>query len=233
MSFFNSPLHSGSRYVSWLPNFSVEVTHINNLLRADVIPPATLVTHTSQVRSLARQVQQMFPRYPMSVIIADLQVTRSLELTVDNVLEGRLVIPAHYQADEEFDAVPETGTPPQSSSSDASASEGGVALGSREGTSSAGDYYVSPSRFVQYADSSMSSTPSSSPERDATHNSTAGFEAGYEIERNSNIFGNQNDLLRETSEDMTLGDRFSKSSTEREKILARRKELLVAQARKR
>lgn len=204
--------------MSWLPNFSVEVTHINNLLRADVVPQTPVVTQTSQIRSLARQVQQMFPRYPMSVIIADLQVTRSLELTVDNVLEGRLIIPAHYQADEEFDEG--TGAGAASSNSD-----------SAEGTS-ASDYYVSPSRFVQYGDSSNSSTPSSSPERDSAP-TTPGFESGYEIERNSNIFGNQNDLLRETEDIIPLGERFSKSSLEREKILARRKELLVAQARKR
>lgn len=216
----------GSRYVSWLPNFSVEVTHINNLLRADIVPQAT---HTSQIRSLARQVQQMFPRYPMSVIIADLQVTRSLELTVDNVLEGRLVVPAHYQVDDEFDALDRDLGAAQAGSSSINNSD---AFENREGTS-ASDYYVNPSRFIQFSDSSRSSTPSSSPERDFTP-TTPGFESGYEIERNSNIFGNHNDLLRESSEDIPpLGDRFSKSSVEREKILSRRKELMVAQARKR
>lgn len=225
--------------MSWLPNFSVEVTHINNLLRADVVPQTTLVTHTSQIRSMAHQVQQMFPRFPMSVIIADLQVTRSLELTIDNLLEGRLIIPAHFQADDEFEEMNGGGagtaasTPSSSTSDNSSSSSGGGGVGNvldREGTSAFGtnpasDYYVSPSRFVQFSDSSNSS----SPERE----SSPGFDSGYEIERNSNIFGNQNDLLRESSEDIPLGDRFSKSSTEREKILARRKELLVAQARKR
>lgn len=36
-----------------------------------------------------------------------------------------------------------------------------------------------------------------------------------------------------SSEDIPLGDRFSKSSTEREKILQRRKEMLLTLARKR
>lgn len=207
--------------MSWLPNFSVEVTHINNLLRADVVPQTTPVTHTSQIRSLARQVQQMFPRYPMSVIVADLQITRSLELTVDNILEGRLVIPPHYQEDEEFELVP--GSPGNNSSTSPNGDN------NREGpsSSSASDYYVSP-RYDQFTDSSSSSTPS----RESTPN-TPGFESGYEIERNSNIFGNQNDLLRESSDEVALGDRFSKSSSEREKILARRKELMIAQARQR
>lgn len=209
----------GSRYVSWLPNFSVEVTHINNLLRADA------VTHTSQIRSLASQVRQMFPRYPMSIIIADLQVTRSLELTVDNILEGRLIIPPHYQEDEE-----EEEAAVQASSSSPNNSDNNSTLEVREGTSSS-DYYVNPARFVQYSDSSSSTTPSSSsPERDSTPTTPS----GYEIERNSNIFGNQNELLREScSDEMPLGDRFSKSSSERERILARRKELLLVQARKR
>lgn len=173
----------------------------------------------------------------MSVIIADLQVTRSLELTVDNVLEGRLIIPAHFQADDEFDemnggAGSAASTPSSSSTSDnSSSSSGGGNVLDREGTSAFGanpasDYYVSPSRFVQFSDSSNSS----SPERESSP-TASGFDSGYEIERNSNIFGNQNDLLRESSED--IPDRFSKSSSEREKILARRKELLVAQARKR
>lgn len=206
---------SGSRYVSWFPNFSVEVTHINNLLRADVVPATTLVTHTSQIRSMARQVQQMFPRYPMSVIIADLQITRSLELTVDNILEGRLV-PAHFQGgdDELDDDVDATASTPTSTNSDSS----GSSIEIREDTNPASDYYIDP----QFPDSSNSST--ASRESPTT---------GYEIERNSNIFGNPSSLLMESTEDVSLGDRFSKSSMEREKILARRKELLLAQARKR
>lgn len=168
----------------------------------------------------------------MSVIIADLQVTRSLELTVDNVLEGRLIIPAHFQADDEFDEMNGgAGSAASSTSDNSSSSSGGGNVLDREGTSAFGanpasDYYVSPSRFVQFSDSSNSS----SPERESSP-TASGFDSGYEIERNSNIFGNQNDLLRESSED--IPDRFSKSSSEREKILARRKELLVAQARKR
>lgn len=42
---------AGSRYVSWLPSFSVEVTH-TQLLRADQGPPV----QTSQLDAMARQV---------------------------------------------------------------------------------------------------------------------------------------------------------------------------------
>lgn len=42
---------------------------------------------------MARQVQQMFPRYPLSTIIADLQLSHSMEITIDNILEDRLIAP--------------------------------------------------------------------------------------------------------------------------------------------
>uniref|UniRef100_A0A7G3AB75 Putative e3 ubiquitin ligase n=1 Tax=Lutzomyia longipalpis TaxID=7200 RepID=A0A7G3AB75_LUTLO len=198
---------NGSRYVSWLPNFSVEVTNINNMLRNE----APTHTHTSQIRNMALQVQQMFPRYPLTVIIGDLTVTRSIEITIDNILEGRLQIPARFQEleDEAFGA---EGASRASSSSDASPSEaaaGGFAA------NTASDYYVNPV-FSRASTSSSSSEP-----------------GGYEVERKSTIFGNQNDLLRDESVDeVPLGDRFSKSSEERERILQRRKEMLVAMARR-
>uniref|UniRef100_A0A1L8DSF2 Putative e3 ubiquitin ligase n=1 Tax=Nyssomyia neivai TaxID=330878 RepID=A0A1L8DSF2_9DIPT len=185
---------NGSRYVSWLPNFSVEVTNINNMLRNE---PQTH-THTSQIRNMALQVQQMFPRYPLTVIIGDLTVTRSIEITIDNILEGRLQIPARFQELDD-DAFGESRV-------DADGAVGFAA-------NTASDYYVNP---VYSRASSSSSEPS-----------------GYEIERKSTIFGNQNDLLRDESVDEApLGDRFSKSSEEREKILQRRKEMLVAMARR-
>ncbi|XP_047997251.1 E3 ubiquitin-protein ligase AMFR-like [Leguminivora glycinivorella] len=73
----------GSRYVSWLPSFSVEVTRV----RREPLPPA-------QLDALARQVQAMFPHYALAPLLADLAATRSADLTVDNILEGRLPPPA-------------------------------------------------------------------------------------------------------------------------------------------
>ncbi|XP_025407961.1 E3 ubiquitin-protein ligase AMFR-like [Sipha flava] len=82
----------GSRYLSWLPSFSVEVTH--SLTR-----PATQL-HTSQLETMARQVLQMFPYFTMHMIIEDLLTTRSVDLTIDNILEGRLVAPQQFIEEE-------------------------------------------------------------------------------------------------------------------------------------
>lgn len=48
----------GSRYVSWLPSFSVEVTH-TQLLRSDQPQPA----QTSQLDAMARQVSCPYFQY--------------------------------------------------------------------------------------------------------------------------------------------------------------------------
>lgn len=146
----------GSRYVSWLPSFSVEVTHAQ-LLRSDP-PPA----QTSQLDAMARQVQQLFPHMPMSIIIDDLRITRSVELTIENVLDGRLVSPPLFRD-------PEISTPSNIVSSSS------LALNNR----------------------------------------------------------NWDDIPEIESEEVTAaGSRFSKSSTERERILQLRKELLLQTARK-
>jgi len=79
----------GSRYVSWLPSFSVEVTHSLGIGGADP-PPIP----TSQVESMAREVQNIFPHMPLDVIVTDLQMTRSSDLTIENILEGRLLPPS-------------------------------------------------------------------------------------------------------------------------------------------
>ncbi|XP_043227982.1 E3 ubiquitin-protein ligase AMFR-like [Amphibalanus amphitrite] len=74
--------HRG-RFVSFLPSFSVEVNH-TQLLRANQqeVPPA------SQLDSMARQVQQLFPHVSLSAITEDLQQSGSMEATVENILEG-------------------------------------------------------------------------------------------------------------------------------------------------
>ncbi|KAH9502409.1 hypothetical protein Btru_075610 [Bulinus truncatus] len=78
----------GSRYVSWFPSFSVEVTHTNLLPGQQAH-----ATQTSQLDNMARDVQAMFPHIPLSVITEDLRLTRSVDLTVDNILEGRIIVP--------------------------------------------------------------------------------------------------------------------------------------------
>lgn len=209
--------------MSWLPSFSVEVTHINNVLRANAnIPANTINAHTSQLRNMARQVQQMFPRYPLSSIISDLQLSRSIDITIDNILEGRLLPPNRIEFEDDnddtfTDYTPSTDTTPNSESS---------------------------SSIVSNSISSLAG------------------DIGYEIERSTNIFGNQNDLLHDddgyvvpfnrpckkcivfihkslrvvtfrATEELSLDERFTKSHIEREKILHQRKETMLVLARKR
>ncbi|KAK0177550.1 hypothetical protein PV328_001591 [Microctonus aethiopoides] len=38
-------------------------------------------------------VQQLFPHYPRNVVLEDLRITRSVELTIENILDGRLILP--------------------------------------------------------------------------------------------------------------------------------------------
>lgn len=94
----------------------------------------------------------MFPRYPISVIIADLQVTRSLELTVENILEGRVQIPARFQEDDEFDDGSAPNTAPTTPA-----------------PFTANDYYVNP----HFSDSSTTS----SPERESSPNNSSSFDS--------------------------------------------------------
>lgn len=130
---------------------------------------------------MARQVQQMFPRYPLSTIIADLQLSRSMEVTIDNILEGRLLVPGgrfDFEDDGPFNS-----------------------------NGSNNDYTPSPSD--SHADelsrhSPENESPSNSSSNSSTTNSISSrnsslnlADVGYEIERSTNIFGNHNDLLRD------------------------------------
>lgn len=163
----------------------------------------------------------MFPRFPLSVLIADLQISRSIEVTIDNILEGRLQVPTRFSDDDmndEFFASSSTST-----NNLLELSSDGLPTAVYPVTS-ASDYYVNAAEFnpnMQYSTNNDSNSSLSSCSN------------GYEIETCSSIFGNQNDLLREDScEDLPLGDRFSKSPEERERILQRRKEQLLSMARK-
>ncbi|XP_050096860.1 E3 ubiquitin-protein ligase AMFR-like [Anopheles aquasalis] len=251
---------NGSRYVSWLPNFSVEVTHINNMLRPgiDTIPlTAAAANHTSQVRNMARHVQEMFPRYPLSVLIADLQISRSIEVTIDNILDGRLVIPSgnggaggmpsSFEDEEEDGGLVGVPASPYGGGRRARLEHGGE-HGQHEEDD---EFYpasatddpspVSSESSGSPSPSSSSSSPSSSPSSSSLSSPVS--PAGYEVERGTKIFGCTDTLLRDDSSgaeepplmggSFPFGVRFSKSPEEREQILQRRKEQLVAIARRR
>ncbi|CAH2324501.1 E3 ubiquitin- ligase AMFR isoform X1 [Pelobates cultripes] len=84
----------GSRFASWLPSFSVEVMHTTNIL-------GIAQASNSQLNSMARQVLDMFPQVPYHLILQDLQLTRSVEVTTDNILEGRIQVPFPTQRPED------------------------------------------------------------------------------------------------------------------------------------
>uniref|UniRef100_A0A8D2ITK2 E3 ubiquitin-protein ligase AMFR n=1 Tax=Varanus komodoensis TaxID=61221 RepID=A0A8D2ITK2_VARKO len=75
----------GSRIASWLPSFSVEVMHTTNIL-------GIAQASNSQLNAMAHQIQEMFPQVPYHLILQDLQLTRSVEITTDNILEGRIQV---------------------------------------------------------------------------------------------------------------------------------------------
>ena len=41
----------------------------------------------------ARQVLQVFPHMPLNIVMDDLRMTRSVDFTIENILEGRLQAP--------------------------------------------------------------------------------------------------------------------------------------------
>ncbi|KAJ1083338.1 hypothetical protein NDU88_003497 [Pleurodeles waltl] len=83
----------GSRIASWLPSFSVEVMHTTNIL-------GITQASNSQLNAMAHQIQDMFPQVPYHLVLMDLQLTRSVEITTDNILEGRIQVPFPTQHQE-------------------------------------------------------------------------------------------------------------------------------------
>uniref|UniRef100_A0A1A8N3F6 E3 ubiquitin-protein ligase AMFR n=1 Tax=Nothobranchius pienaari TaxID=704102 RepID=A0A1A8N3F6_9TELE len=103
----------GSRIASWLPSFSVEVMHTTNIL-------GITQANNSQLTAMAHQIQEMFPQVPSYLVMQDLQLTRSVEVTTDNILEGRIQVPFPVQA---IEHAPLQGNP----APDESAGPGGAA----------------------------------------------------------------------------------------------------------
>ena len=50
----------------------------------------------------AHQIQEMFPQVPPYLVMQDLQLTRSVEVTTDNILEGRIQVPFPTQVSQTF-----------------------------------------------------------------------------------------------------------------------------------
>ncbi|XP_062404560.1 E3 ubiquitin-protein ligase AMFR [Sardina pilchardus] len=108
----------GSRIASWLPSFSVEVMHTTNML-------SIAQANNSQLNAMAHQIQEMFPQVPYNLLLQDLQLTRSVEVTTDNILEGRIQVPFPTQT---VERVPlQMGAPPEDLAAGSSSSGGDTA----------------------------------------------------------------------------------------------------------
>ncbi|RXN04641.1 E3 ubiquitin- ligase AMFR-like protein [Labeo rohita] len=125
----------GSRIASWLPSFSVEVMHTTNIL-------GIAQANNSQLNAMAHQIQEMFPQVPYHLILQDLQLTRSVEVTTDNILEGRIQVP--------FPTQPVERTPIQLNT--ASEESAGASSSSEVAAPEAEDFEVRGSRFSKSAD---------------------------------------------------------------------------------
>lgn len=187
----------GSRYVSWFPSFSVEVTHTQLLPGGRQRP-----IQTSQLDSMARQVQSVFPHIPTNVILEDLRNTRSVDFTIENILEGRVQVPppglttmaALTDSEEGSDDSDSPSTPSQPSPRAlqlARSGEGEERVGTSEGAGGVSSIMDDNVPFL------METVPQPS---DEAH--------------------------------FTTGSRFSKSTTERESMLQSRKEQMLQNARK-
>lgn len=77
----------GSRYISWLPSFSLQVMNgpgaLPSLLRPRQLTPERL-------NQMTEQVSQLFAHVPVEQIQQDLRLTHSVEITIENILEDRL-----------------------------------------------------------------------------------------------------------------------------------------------
>jgi autocrine motility factor receptor len=78
----------GTRYFSWLPSFSVEVTH--NLGNTINLPFLRQTIDENRLNAMSQQVLQVFPHVSLATILEDLRQTHSAELTIDNILQERL-----------------------------------------------------------------------------------------------------------------------------------------------
>lgn len=79
----------GSRYISWLPSFSLQVTNGGAMLPA-LLRSTRASLEPERLNEMTAQVSQMFPHVGIDLIQQDLRQTHSVEITVENILENRL-----------------------------------------------------------------------------------------------------------------------------------------------
>lgn len=182
----NQYYFEGSQYSSWLPNFFLEVSHHDVSNDREATEEEML-----QLDNMARQIQQMFPHIPLSTIMDDLLSTRSMEVTIENILDGKLVVLSGSYLQNVHDVNIQATNNSQAS----------LMLGKQKALCGGQFDYIEDAVF-----------PAESYDDE-------------ELERFPGLMS-----MHIAS---PLGCRFSKSPQERERILAKRKEDLIKQARRR
>ncbi|XP_061429078.1 E3 ubiquitin-protein ligase AMFR [Lethenteron reissneri] len=238
----------GSRIASWLPSFSVEVMHSSNLIG---LPPVT----NSQINTMAHQIQAMFPQVPYHAILQDLQLTRSVEVTTDNILEGRITVPFPMQQRQEPAGGVRFGGPESPLASDTGSllqtaasradlssfsppaerpSEPDKATGEDGGGGGDDSAYLLAASADKEEDDMRSAAAGAATNRERFPGSPrfppAGLGARHDDSAGRGVDDAAAGVARPECE--TTGGRFSKSAEERHRMLQQRKEQLVCQARR-
>lgn len=223
----------GSMIASWMPSFSVEVTHANVGRRIQI------ANRNSQLSNMANQVHQMFPDVTYEAVMEDLRITRSVELTVENILEGRLVENIAPQASgsspaSEVNNVPadsETYSPLLRPPDSQRRPENHPELSSMW-------HQMRGSGDTLQPDNHGGTIPSNIERRGNGYNGLAtgdvssnseGSGDGYNSPGTADAPSNSASI---GSGSNSSGTRFSKSSTERQSMLTMRKERLLQEARR-
>ncbi|GFN91355.1 E3 ubiquitin-protein ligase amfr-like protein [Plakobranchus ocellatus] len=212
----------GSRYVSWLPSFSVEVTHTNLLPGQQAH-----ATQTSQLDNMAREVQVVFPNIPQSVIMEDLRITRSIDLTIDNILEGRVTVPPVSLTSGGHQRNDSSGGTSNSSSSSEGATSQPLSLPPPTLPPAPSSAIPSSQLFSAAPLESQSQPQLPSSHQDLQFGELPSKSVTQQAAARSSEFSQSAGLP------LTMtGGRFSKSATERMSMLDQRKKAMIEQARR-
>ncbi|CAH1269663.1 AMFR [Branchiostoma lanceolatum] len=226
----------GSRFASWLPSFSVEVMHTN------MVGPQHAAN--SQLDAMAHQVQQLFPQVPLNIILDDLRLTRSMEITTDNILESRINIPLAATVRRGADSAADF--PMQQAHHDGADIPINISHENLEDDDDDDDdiSLITDSESVEVSEEeSEEESEMGGGDMSAAGPSlaAAGADMSAEMDLDQAVYGAASSF--EASGEGSgahrgagplegLGSRFSKSPTERERMLADRKSALMEQARR-
>ncbi|XP_023232772.1 E3 ubiquitin-protein ligase AMFR-like isoform X2 [Centruroides sculpturatus] len=83
--------HFGTRH-RWWPGFTVEVTNTNVIRNREN-------SESSNVENMAKEIQKLFPDMLLCQISEDLRKTHSMELTIENILDGKITEPKNNPAE--------------------------------------------------------------------------------------------------------------------------------------